>query len=219
MTPRLAAVMLATLMASSSFAQSAGNGSTGKKDRGRQPQPSSMNCEQISASSHGTITVEACKQMMGMQQAYQAAAADPSASRPGDDKMTCDQIAAEMKQQTFTRPDQAKVTEAQQATTDLKTNIDKQGKEAQAEIAKETAESSVVSKLAPVNAAANAENKRIEAAQKRINERAEKELTPKAERAFTANAGLMADAGKQLTENPRLARLFQMATQKQCKIQ
>ena|SRR5215831_12500858 len=66
--------------------------------------PPDMNCEQMSASSRGAISVEACKQMMAAQQAYTAAASDPSASRPGDDKLTCEQIAAEMKQQPLTPP-------------------------------------------------------------------------------------------------------------------
>jgi len=82
-----------------------------------------MNCEQMSASSRGAISVEACKQMMAAQQAYSAAASDPTASRPGDDKLTCEQIAAEMKQQPLTPPDKAKVAEAQAATDDFRVRL------------------------------------------------------------------------------------------------
>ena len=49
-----------------------------------------MSCEQMAAASHGSVTVEACKQMMGAQQAMEAAASDPKAVRPGDDKMIGD---------------------------------------------------------------------------------------------------------------------------------
>lgn len=200
---------VAVLLASSSYAQSS-------KKKNANPPPA-MSCEQIAAASHGSVTVEACKQMMGAQQALDAAS-DPTAARPGDDKMTCDQIAAEMKQQPITPPDQAKVTEAQAATADFKTTADKEQKEVTALIVKETAEQSLVSKLVPVNAAGAAETKRIEAEQKATNERIAKEMTPKAERMVSASADLIGDVGKQMSANPRMARLFQLATQKQCKM-
>jgi len=65
-----------------------------------------------------------------------AAASDPTAVRPGDDKTTCDQIAAEMKQQPFTPPDQAKVTEAQVAASDFKTTAEREQKEVTARVAR-----------------------------------------------------------------------------------
>ena len=200
---------VAVLLASSSYAQSS-------KKKNANPPPA-MSCEQIAAASHGSVTVEACKQMMRAQQALDAAS-DPTAARPGDDKMTCDQIAAEMKQQPITPPDQARVTEAQAATADFKTTADKEQKEVTALIVKETAEQSLVSKLVPVNAAGAAETKRIEAEQKATNERIAKEMTPKAERMVSASADLIGDVGKQMSANPRMARLFQLATQKQCKM-
>ncbi|HUK34447.1 MAG TPA: hypothetical protein VLV86_11075 [Vicinamibacterales bacterium] len=214
MIPSRIVLILIALLASSTYAQS-----VAKNDRGKQPQAPTMSCEQMSASSGGTISVEACKQMTGVQASFESAASDPSASRPGDDKMTCDQIAAEIKQQQFTPPDQAKVTEAQAATTDLKATVEKEQKEVQAEAIKEAAESSLVSRLIPVNAASAAENKKIEAEQKKINERAAKEQAPKAERMFNASASLIGDTGKQIAANPRLAKLFQMANQRHCKMQ
>jgi len=180
--------------------------------------PSTMDCEQMSASSHGVISVAACKQMMGAQQAYAAAAADPAASRPGDDKMTCDQIVAEMKQQSITAPDKARTAEAQAATTDLQETLARQQKEAEAMVAKESAEMAAASVLGTVsNAAAAKAAEKVAAEQKAANERMTKEQAPKAERAFDANAALMNDMGQQAAANPRLARLVQLATQKSCK--
>ena len=217
MAPKLSVAVFAMMLASSAYAQSvSGNG---KKDRGKQSQgPPTMSCEQMVANSHGSITLEACKQMMGMQQSFDAAASDPSASRPGDDKMTCDQIVAEMKQLPLAPPDQAKVTEAQVATTDFKETAERQQKEATALAVKESAEESLLTRLAPVNAVEAAETKRIQAEQKAQNERMAKESTPKAERMFNAAGSLMDDVGKQMSANPRMAKLYQMATQKQCKI-
>lgn len=201
---------VAVLLAGSAYGQS-------PKKKNPNPPPT-MNCEQIVASSHGSINLEACKQMMGVQQAMQAAASDPSAVRPGDDKMTCDQIAAEMKQQPITAPDQAKVTEAQVATADFKQTADKEQKEATAMVAKESAELSLLSRLAPTNAAGAAYTKKIEAEQKEFNAKVEKEEGPKAERMITATSDLIGDVGKQMSANPRMTRLFQLATQKQCKM-
>jgi hypothetical protein len=186
-----------------------------KKSQNATP-PSTMTCEQMSAASHGSVSVEACKRMMAAQQAYTSAASDPSASRPGDDKMTCEQIAAEMKQQPFTAPDQAKVTEAQTAAGDLQKQIDKDKAEGTALVAKETAEESLVSRVVPVNAVAAAEAKRIQAEQDTLNQKIAKETQPKFERTFNALGGLTEDVTKQIAANPRLARLYQLSTQKHC---
>src|SRR5262249_15592463 len=69
-----------------------------KQGRGSQPPsnmqlPPGMDCEQMATISRGSVTVESCKQMMAAGNAYNAALNDPRASKPGDDKMTCDQIA------------------------------------------------------------------------------------------------------------------------------
>ena len=186
-----------------------------KKSQNATP-PSTMTCEQMSAASQGSVSVEACKQMMAAQQAYTAAASDPSASRPGDDKMTCEQIAAEMKQQPFTAPDHAKVTEAQTSLGDLQQQIDKDKAEATALVIKETAEESLASKVVPVNAVAAAEAKRIQAEQDTLNQKIAKDTQPKFERSFNALGGLTEDVTKQIAANPRLARLYQLSTQRHC---
>lgn len=205
------AAVVAILVAGSAYAQSS-------KKKNSNPPPT-MSCEQMSANSHGSISLEACQQMMGAQQALTTALADPRASKPGDDTMTCEQIVAEIKQQPFTAPDSAKVTEAQEALDDQQKTIAKEKKEAEAMVIKETAEASLVSTLVPVNAVAAAEAKRIEAEQKAANERMAKELTPKMERSFNALGSLTEDMGKTLTANPRLAKLFQLANAKRCKVQ
>lgn len=182
--------------------------------------PPTMNCEQMAANSHGAVTVEACKQMMGAQQAYTAAAADPSASRPGDDKMGCDQIAAEIKQQPFTPADKGKLVEAQTASSDVQKTLAQDQKEMTALAAKQSAEElarTPLSQLEP-NALAAKEQEKRDAEQKAQRDRMEAEMKPKAERQMTSTADLMSDVGKQISDNPRLARLMQLALQKGCKV-
>ena len=192
-------------------------GKNGKGSTNAAPPPS-MNCEQMAAAAHGSISVEACKQMMGAQAAYVAAANDPSASRPGDDKMTCDQIVAEVKQQQFTAPDKAKVAEAQAATTDMQQTLAKQQKEV---TEKALAESAALlasdAALGGLTGATTRLAEKFDAENKAMGERMAKESTPKVERTTNATGEIVADMGKQLTENPRLARLMQMTSAKKCK--
>lgn len=180
--------------------------------------PPSMNCEQMAAAAHGSISVEACKQMMGAQAAYVAAASDPGASRPGDDTMNCDQIIAEVKQQQFTAPDKAKVAEAQAASTDMQQTFAKQQKEA---TEKAMAESAALlasdAALGGLTGATSRLAEKFDAENRAMGERMAKESAPKVERTMNATGEIVADMGKQLTENPRLARLMQMASAKRCK--
>jgi len=209
----------------------ASNNDNNKRGRGNQPPPNSgmppnggmppgMDCEQMAAASHGMVTVESCKQINAAGKAYNDALNDPRASKPGDDKITCDQIAAEIKQQPFTPPDQAKVAEAQAALKDQQDTMKKQAREASQEMAKENAEMMAAARLAWVSnyLAAKAEEK-VTQGQKEMNARFEKEMQPKAQRTMNATGDMITDAAKQLADNPRLAKLVFMADQKRCKLQ
>ncbi len=205
---------------------SAGSGANGRAGRAsgnapaNQGMPPNMDCEQMAAISRGTITVESCKQMMSAQKARDSALADPRASRSGDDKMTCDQIAAEVKQQPIKTPDAAKVVEAQAAAADVQRTAAKQQAEVQATAVKDAAEelAKTPERLFEPNAVAAAREKEKEAERKAKGERMAAEMKPKAEREMTAGANLVGDFGKQLEDNPRLAKLFEMATQKHCQV-
>jgi hypothetical protein len=213
-------------VASTQTTSSAGSGGSGQSGRGNrnpppnQGMPPNIDCEQMAAISRGTITVESCRQMMSAQKARDAALADPRASRPGDDKMTCDQIAGEIKQQPIKTPDAAQVAEAQAAAADVQKTLAKQQAEATATAAKDTAEelAKTPERLFEPNAVAAARAKRKEAEQRAQGERMAAEMKPKAEREVTAAANLVGDFGKQLEDNPRLAKLFEMATQKHCQL-
>jgi hypothetical protein len=193
-----------------------GKSSSGKKGSNAQ---APMDCEQMAKDSRGSISVDTCKQMMATMQAYQNATSDPSASRPGDDKMTCDQIMAEVKQQQFTKPDQAKVADAQVATDALRKKTAENQAEANALAAKQSAEnlaSTVADQFLP-NSVLAARAKEQQKEQDKLNAKIEKETTPLAERSTAATASLVSDVGQQVAANPRLAKLMQMASAKKCK--
>jgi hypothetical protein len=197
-------------------AQSNDRGKSGKKGGNTQ---APMDCEQMAKDSHGSVSVDTCKQMMATMQAYQNATSDPSASRPGDDKMTCDQIMAEVKQQQFTKPDQAKVAEAQAANDALMKKTAENQAEGNALAAKQSAEnlaSTAVDQFLP-NSVLAARAREQQKEQDKLNAKMEKETTPLAERSTAATASLVSDVGQQVTANPRLAKLMQMASAKKCK--
>lgn len=191
------------------------------RDRSGSPNAAqqSMNCEQVAAQSRGAMSVESCKQMDAMRTAMTAAANDPSAQRPGDDKMTCDQIVAEIKQQRMPTTDAGKLAAAQTATGDYQKKNAEQQKEAEAIAAKESAELSAATRFAPTNAAGAAAAARVEAEQKATNERMSAEMAPVFNRMFGANIALTSDFVTQIAANPRLARLAQFAVDKHCSVQ
>jgi hypothetical protein len=167
-----------------------------------------------------------CEQMKASQQAYTQAASDPSAARPGDEQMSCDQILAELKQQQYATPDKAKAAEAKATATKERTMLASQTTEiirdqvaaagaveaaAMADRATEMATMGVVS---PNSAGAMAEAFAAKERAKGEAFNAERRPTEQKMTAQTADFG--ADAAKQLTANPRLARLTQLANSHHC---
>jgi hypothetical protein len=85
--------------------------------------------------------------------------------------------------------------------------------------AKQSAEnlaSTAVDQFLP-NSVLAARAKEQQKEQDRLNAKIEKDTTPLAERSTAATASLVSDVGQQVTANPRLAKLMQMASAKKCK--
>ena len=223
--PLLFLIVVALFHAAPGLSAQSGSSDRGKasgNNRGRNAsnaQPPAMDCEQMAAASHGSMSVESCKQMMESMQGYQKAASDPSASRPGDDKMTCDQIMAEMKQQPMTAPDKNKVAAAQASTAAFQQKMAEDQAEANALAAKQTAEnlaSHVADQFLP-NSVEAAKAAAQQKEQDALKAKVEKETAPIAAQSTAATAAVMGDIGQQVTSNPRLAKLVQMASARHCK--
>ncbi len=195
------------------------------------PAPGSMNtnmdCAQIASMPNAPVSVATCEQMKASQQTYAQAAADPSASRPGDDQMTCQQITAELKQQTYTAPDKTKVAEATATANQQQDIIRKEHEnmlkmhaEDQAAVnaasAADTATELATGGLVRGHAL-EAVDKTLTAKHDANNQRVIKEDMPVTSKLVSQTSGLGADAAQQLQSNPRLARLMQLADSKHCK--
>ena len=172
------------------------------------------------------MSTEDCQKMQSAQQAYQQAASDPSAVRPGDDQMTCAQITAELKQQQYTTPDKSKVAAAQATAGQQQAlvqreyqNMIKQQAKDQAAVEAASA-ADTATELATGGLVRGAPCRRWRRSKRRSttdNQRVLKEAQPMEKQQVGQMAGFSSDFAQQLQSNPRLARLMQLADSKRCK--
>lgn len=184
-------------------------------------------CAQVAAMPDAHVSLEACQKMMASQQAYNGALADPSVSRPGDEQMSCDQIMAEMKQQQISAPDKAQAAEAQSAVKDEQAMLAKHQKEAAVQQAKDQARDNAASAadratematMGVVSGHALAAAEKVnDAEDKAMNRRMLDEAKPTDTRMLNSTAALATGAASQLSANPRLARLVQLANTHRCR--
>jgi hypothetical protein len=156
-----------------------------------------------------------------------ADAADPSASRPGDEQLSCEQILAELRQQQISAPDKNKVTAAQSAIAAEQAVNSKQSAEATRDAVRQQAEvgaASAADRTAAMASfgmvqthAVDAVGKKIEAENKARSERFAKERHPTDQKLASTTADLTSDVAGQVAANPRLARLVQLADAHHCK--
>jgi len=187
----------------------------------------SMDCAKLASMPNAPMSAEACEKLKRAQQTYNQAASDPSASRSGDEQMSCAQITGELKQQHYVAQDQSKVAAAN-ATVKQEQDINKKE---YANMQKMQAENqtAVAAATAADNAtelstgglvrghALEAAEKGIEARSRANNERVMREDLPVTQKMVGQTADLGADFAEQLNSNPRLARLMQLADAKHCK--
>jgi len=188
---------------------------------------SSVDCARMAAMPGAPMSREACEQLMASERAYESAASDPSAARPGDDTMTCDQIMRELQAQSYQGPDKAKVAELGSAVKAEQTiNAKQQGQAVTTAVAEQAALTAAsAADTATEVATGGAVRGRAVVAVTDANAAANKAISAQmlAERhdtdtKLTGSAADMATAAtQQLTANPRIARLMQLASARRCK--
>jgi hypothetical protein len=166
------------------------------------------------------MSVQACQQMMGAAGAIQGSVNDPSAARPGDEAMSCDQIKAEFLANGGMPLNRGHVAEAQAAGRDFQARTAKVQAEGNALAAEQSAANIAVAPAAnlPVvgKAAQAAVDAKNAAEQKAFNEHAQKELAPAYQRFGSATGQVLGDVAGDLQSNPRQGRLVYLAQQKKC---
>ena len=194
-----------------------------------------MDCAQLTSMPAGifamapgqVMSAEDCQKMQSAQQAYQQAASDPSAARPGDDQMTCAQITAELKQQQYTTPDKSKVAAAQATAGQQQALVQREYQNMLKQQAKDQAGVEAASAADTATELATGglvRGRALQAVEKEQtaehdanNQRVLKEAQPIEKQQVGQMAGFSSDFAQQLQSNPRLARLMQLADSKRCK--
>jgi hypothetical protein len=171
----------------------------------------------MAAQTQGRVTQAQCEQQFGGFAAMIDAMNQPGGERPGDERMSCDQIAAELKATAVGGVSRENANEGVVAAKDL----DARMKKIQAEVAAASAAQTAVNAAAAAagtNAASGAAMASQLAMQETFSARARAELDPAIARVQSANAASMADVTRMVQANPRVGRLIQLAATKNCQM-
>jgi hypothetical protein len=186
-----------------------------------------MDCDRLAGMPNSVMSADACRKMMAARVAYTTAASDPSAMHPGDERMNCADIAAEMSQMRGIGPSEAHRQEAGAAATDLQAGIHKE----QAALAQRaTTEQAVINAAVASDTAtevttggmvrprtATVVEQGIQQRELVEGQQAAERLKPKQTRTTDAVGNEASDMGQALAANPRYARLVQLAGERNCK--
>jgi hypothetical protein len=141
-----------------------------------------------------------------------ALAKDPPGARPGDDKMSCEEIATEL--QPYVQQLTPGAVAAGETAQELKGKAEKHMAEEAPKMAALSA-MSIAAGLDPTGLSQRAANRAIQAEQKAANERVRADTQPVGEK-LTAQTQDLAAQAQQMQANPRLMRLMDLAQKKGC---
>ena len=176
-------------------------------------------CDQIASIPNAPMSPEACRSMMMMQQSMKAASSDPSAMRPGDENMTCEQITAEMKQVGGPMVSQETAAQARTAADAQLALMEKQNAEAKALMAQQMAVGIGAGALGMVpggGIAASAIAAGQQAQAQSFAQRQQAEAAPVYAQTSRSITATTTEMGQSMQNNPRFARLMQMTVDKNC---
>jgi hypothetical protein len=192
-----------------------------------QADPQQMDCKQMAAMPHAPMTLEQCEAMKHMATSAHSAMNDTGAARPGDATMSCDDIIAEMKTLDVRGVSAAHRQQSEAAGQNLRTEVNKQQREAAAISARENAE--IQAAMAADRAtelstgglvrgkAASTLEQRLQQENQKTGERMATEMQPRQQAAFASVTDSGNDVVQSMQSNPRFARLISLAGNRNCK--
>jgi len=141
-----------------------------------------------------------------------ALAKDPPGARSGDDKMTCEEIVAEL--QPYVQQMRPSAEAAGDSAKQLKEKAEKHLAEEAPKMAALSA-AAMAAGLDPTGLSQRAVNQSIDAEQKAANERAKADMQPVADK-FNGQVQTMIAQGQQMQSDPRFMRLMELGQKKGC---
>lgn len=166
-------------------------------------------CDALANMPNAPMSVEACRSMLSMAQD------DPTSHRPGDEAMNCDDIFTELEAATADMHiSDEEIARRQKALDDTQTLNERHGSKAAAELAPNVAANQSLAAVAPFVPNAVLEPA-IAANQADIQAKGKRSAA-----AYSAEARQLTDqnvaASASTMSNPRIRRLSQLASQKDC---
>jgi hypothetical protein len=178
---------------------------------------SAADCERMAGIPGAPMSVETCKSMMGMAGAYQQSAADPAASRPGDEAMSCAQISSEMSQLKGVGVSESTAREGQQASQEMIGTLNKQRAEAERLGIEATVATNAAAVKDPTGRLAEKVQQTYAERGQELGRKQAAERQPAVSRQDRAVGASAAQMTQSVQGNPRFARLIQLAGNKGCK--
>ena len=179
-----------------------------------------VDCKALAAQAQGRMTVAQCEQQFGTYAGMIDAMNQPGGDRPGDDRLTCDQIAAELRSSPAPGVSREHAAEGVAAAEDYKARMARlQAEGAAASAAQASVNVGAAAAGAVVgNAASGAAMASQMAMQETMSAKARAEIDPAVARMQAANAASLGDVTRMLQSNPRVGKLIQLAAAKNCQI-
>ncbi len=188
---------------------------------------SQVDCSALAATPNSPMSVETCRQMMSGAQQSEAALKDPRGARPGDEAMSCQDIAKEMGTMHGIGLSDASRREGSTAASQYQAVVGSQMAQlhAQGVAGAVTTSAAAAADLAAQLATGGLFNphaaqtvQQAALAQSRVQgERMAEERRPAEQRMFNAAGNNTAEMAQQMQANPRFSRLVNLAMAKDCK--
>jgi hypothetical protein len=189
--------------------------------------PQDFDCSQLATMQYAAMSMEQCQAMKAMAQNAQTSMNDPAGVRPGDERMSCADIEAEMRTMNGVGVSDQHRAQGEAAKQEFQATAAKQRAEATALAAKESAEVSAAAAADTATElatgglvrgrATEAVTRKSLDEQKVVGERMAKEMAPKEQAVFGAVINSGGDMNQSMQSNPRFARLMKLAMDKQCR--
>jgi hypothetical protein len=176
-------------------------------------------CDQLASLPNPPMSPEACRSMMGMAKSMKDSASDPSAVRPGDESMSCEQIMAEMRGSGSPMVSPETAAQSKQAADASLALMEKQNAETKAFMAQQMAVGIGAGALGMVPGGGIASSAIMAAQQAQTQNFAAKQAAdaaPVRAQQNQAVTALTSEMGQSIQSNPRFARLAQLVADKNC---
>lgn len=179
------------------------------------PPMDTIDCRMLARMPNAPMTLETCEQRMGVQFELMNALETPGGERRGDEAMTCDAIAAEIRTLNVSGVSAENAAAGEAAGQNVIAIMNRAMGEAAGMMTTQTARSAAAATV-PGNVAGNTAAAANMTEQRALQERTAAQLGPARDRLEAANTNSMRDLANAMRGNPRFARLVKLGMARNC---